>query len=245
MVRTSKVLLSVVTAAALVLGLFAQMMTAFALNNVPWSAKYFTENVEFKAGVPGDTNQFVVQYTNLGQATWVKGAAGQEARLGTGWTFGDAANPSDNTNDFNGGWSSNWLSANRIAGQTESTVLPGTNGTFTWTGKIPTGAASGNHQIKGQPVVDGQQWLENFGYYQGFTVAGAPGGGGAGPKVTSVVTDNGLGRVKVCFDRAMATSGGLSIARPQRLGPLGAARPDGARRPPAPPHRTAPRLTVD
>ena len=173
MFRSRKILVTVVATAALVLGLLAQALPAFALNNVPWSAKYFTENVEFRAATPGDTFQFVVQYTNLGQSSWVKGTIAQEARLGTGWTFGDPSSPAGNSNDSNGGWSSGWIAPNRLTTQQESTVLPGANGTFTYVAKVPTNAAPGRHQIKAQPLVEGASWLENYGYYQGFDVAAA------------------------------------------------------------------------
>ncbi len=211
MVRTTKVLVSVVSVAALVLGLFAQAIVALADTNNPAlvHVHFFTENVEKKAGVPGDTFQFVVQYTNGGSLSFVKGAANAEIRLGTGWSFGDPANPLDNTNDFSGGWSSNWLSSNRLAAQTESTVLPGTNATFTWSGKIPLGAVAGPHLIKAQPVVDGRQWGENYGYYQGFDVAAT--GVGAAPTVASVTTPNGTARPQVCFSKPMAKSGGFAI----------------------------------
>ncbi len=211
MVRTSKVFVTIVTAAALVLGMLALAIPALADTNnpAPWHSHYFTENVEFKTGVPGDSFQFVAQYTNGGQRSWVKGAVGQEARLGAGWTFGDPANPADNTNDFNGGWSVNWLSSNRLAAQTESTVLPGTNATFTYTGKIPAGAPAGRHAIKAQPVVEGVQWLENYGYYQGFDVQVT--GVAAAPTISSVTTPNGTARVQVCFNKPMATSDGFSI----------------------------------
>ncbi len=217
--------LTAASTAALVLGIAAQGLVVFADTNnpAPWHAHFFTENVEFKAGFPGDSFQFVVQYTNGGQRSWVLGLANQEARLGTGWTFGDAANPSDNTNDFSAGWSVNWLSLNRIAAQTESTVLPGTNATFTYSAKIPAGAAAGNKQIKFQPVIDGVQWLENYGAYHGFNVSTAapppppppPGGiqpSGNNPAVASVdTTAFGTARPRVCFTHSMATTDGYAI----------------------------------
>ncbi len=219
-------ILAAVSGAALVLGLALQaaIVSADTNNPAPWHAHYFTENVEFKAGIPGDSFQFVVQYTNGGSASWVKGAANQEARLGTGWTFGDLFSPSDNTGDFNAGWSLNWSSPNRIAGQTESTVLPGTNVTFTYNAKIPTTAANGKKMIKAQPVIDGVAWLENYGYYQGFDVSGSvvatptptlpPSGiapAGNNPVVASVGTPNGTARLTVCFNHSMATTDGFAV----------------------------------
>ncbi len=223
--RTAK-FLAAVSAAALVLGIAAQGLVVLADTNnpAPWHTHFFTENVEFKAGFPGDTSQFVVQYTNGGQRAWVLGLANQEARLGTGWTFGDPFSPSDNTNDSAAGWAVNWLSSNRIAAQTESTVLPGTNATFTYTAKIPTTAGIGKHQIKAQPVIEGVAWLENYGYYQGFDVTSTtptpppppPPGGiqptGNNPAVASVDTTGfGTARPRVCFTHSMATTDGYAI----------------------------------
>ncbi len=227
MSRTGK-FLAVASAVALALGIAAQGLVVFADTNnpAPWHAHYFTENVEFKVGVPGDTFQFVVQYSNGGQSSWVKGAPNQEARLGTGWTFGDPLNPSDNSNDFNGGWSLGWLSSTRITAQQESTVLPATNATFTFVAKIPANASSGRHQIKAQPVIDGVQWLENYGYYQGFDVSTtvtpppipvptSPPTGipctGSNPCVSSAGTPTGTARVQVCFNHGMATSDGFAV----------------------------------
>jgi hypothetical protein len=175
MVRTTKVLLTVVTAAALALSMLAQALTAFADtdNQAPWHAHYFTENVEFRDAAPGDSFQFIVGYTNGGRNSWVRGAANQEARLGTGWSFGDSANPNGNTNDFDAGWASNWLAPNRIAAQDDAIVLTARQGFFTYTARVPATAPSGLKQIKGQPVIDGVTWLENYGYYQGFNVTTA------------------------------------------------------------------------
>lgn len=166
MPRVTRVPLTIVTALALMLGILAQAFPAGAappLNNVDWSAIYFTENVEFHAALAGDEFQFVVQYTNLGQKAWVKGTAGQQAVLGT-------RAPLDNTSDFAAGWAVNWPAPDRLAVQDEQIVQPGREGTFIWTGKVPSGAATGQKQIRARPLIEGAQWLEDYGYYQGFNV---------------------------------------------------------------------------
>lgn len=177
MARSTRVLVTVVTVLALTLGMIAQALTAFAthdpdftLNNVDWSGIYFTENVEFTDAAEGEEFQFFVQFTNLGQRSWVLGQAGAEARLAAI----DPVTRVDSTADIAAGWVVDPLSPNRITRQEDAIVLPGHEGSFIWTGVVPEGAELGQKRINGRPVIDGQMFLEDYGYYQGFNVVAEP-----------------------------------------------------------------------
>lgn len=176
--RTVRPLMNLAMTLALGLSVLAQPVGADTNNQAPWHAHFFTENVEFRPAAPGDSFQFIVGFTNGGRNAWIKGAANQEAQLGTGWSFGDSANQLDNRNDFDAGWASNWLRPNRLAAQDEAIVTTGQQAFFNFTAKVPSNAPNGLKQIKGQPVIDGVTWLENYGYHQGFNVAAADPGTG-------------------------------------------------------------------
>ncbi len=97
-------------------------------------------------------------FRNTGTQTWTRGTLGQEARL--------AVN-GDNTM-----WAPlgvGWLSANRVAGQTEASVAPGATATFSFQVRAPT--APGVYSINLRPVIDGVTWMEDQGVFLTVTVA--------------------------------------------------------------------------
>ena len=96
-------------------------------------------------------------FTNAGTGTWVKGVLGREARLGI------------NLDDVT--WASlgvNWPLQNRVATQTEATVAPGQNATFTFQVKAP--ATPGVYSIHLRPVIEGTVWMEDEGVFLIITV---------------------------------------------------------------------------
>jgi uncharacterized protein YkwD len=93
-----------------------------------------------------------IVFRNTGSQAWVRGTMGQEARLAV--------------NQDNAQWAGlgvNWLSANRVAPQTESTVVPGAIGTFTFQVRAPT--APGLYAIHLRPVIDAVTWMEDEGVF--------------------------------------------------------------------------------
>jgi uncharacterized protein YkwD len=106
----------------------------------------------------GETSSpLTVAFMNAGATAWVKGAPGQEARLGI------------NLDDVT--WSSlgvNWPLPNRVATQTEATVNAGQTATFTFQVKAP--AAPGVYSIHLRPVIDGVTWMEDEGVFLIVTV---------------------------------------------------------------------------
>ena len=98
-----------------------------------------------------------ITFANTGTGTWVKGVLGQEARLGV------------NLDDVT--WAAlgvNWPFASRVAAQSEATVAPGQNATFTFQVKAP--ATPGVYSIHLRPVIDGTTWMEDEGVFLIVTV---------------------------------------------------------------------------
>ena len=96
-------------------------------------------------------------FLNAGATPWTKGVLGQEARLGI------------NLDDVT--WSSlgvGWPLPNRVATQTEATVMAGQTATFTFQVKAP--AAPGVYSIHLRPVIDGVTWMEDEGVFLVVTV---------------------------------------------------------------------------
>ena len=99
-----------------------------------------------------------IQFLNTGTSPWVKGSLGQQANLGV-------------VND-NAMWSAlgvGWLSANRVAGQSEAIVVPGSIGTFSFQLRAPS--TPGVYRIAVRPVIDGTTWMEDQGVFLVVTVA--------------------------------------------------------------------------
>jgi hypothetical protein len=98
-----------------------------------------------------------VRYRNTGSLSWVKGVTGQQVNLGV--TGEDKA------------WSASasaWPTADRVAVQSESSVLPGQAATFTF--RVFAPSTPGTYTLRLRPVVDGTMWLEDEGVFIQITV---------------------------------------------------------------------------
>ncbi len=108
---------------------------------------------------PGATSGMLsVRFTNTGTRTWVNGVLGQQANLGV---VGDVTT-----------WSAlgvRWLSANRVAAQTEASVAPGAVGTFTF--QLIAPSVPGIYRFAVRPVIDGTTWMEDDGVFLVVTVS--------------------------------------------------------------------------
>src|SRR5919197_2372462 len=116
----------------------------------------------------------MVTIQNTGTKTWTKGVLGQEARLGI--------KNDDRT------WASlavNWLSPDRVAAQTEATVAPGQNATFTF--KVRAPQTPSIYVLALRPVIDGVTWLEDEGVFVSVNVSG-----GARPVLATAIVQQGL-----------------------------------------------------
>ena len=98
-----------------------------------------------------------ISFRNAGSQSWMRGTLGQEARLAV--------------NQDNAQWAAlgvNWLSANRVAAQTEATVTPGGVATFTFQVRAPS--TPGLYAIHLRPVIDAVSWMEDEGVFLYITV---------------------------------------------------------------------------
>jgi uncharacterized protein YkwD len=98
-----------------------------------------------------------ITFRNAGSLSWIRGTMGQEARLAV--------------NQDNARWVAlgvNWLSANRVAAQTEAAVTPGGVATFTFQVRAPS--TPGLYAIHLRPVIDAVTWMEDQGVFLYITV---------------------------------------------------------------------------
>ena len=118
---------------------------------------------------PGDVSTATVAYYNSGSLGWVSGVMGQVAYLGT-WDNepgqdrasplgGDGTNASPNTG---------WPRYNRIAMQPAPYVGPGQVSWFQFTIRAPLEA--GYYRLYLRPLIEGAQWMEDFGVFWLVTV---------------------------------------------------------------------------
>ena len=98
-----------------------------------------------------------IAFRNTGSQSWTKGILGQEARLAVNRDVTTWA-----------GLGVNWMSANRVSAQTESSVGPG--GTATFTFQVIAPSAPGTYAINLRPVIDGVTWMEDEGVFLYVTV---------------------------------------------------------------------------
>ena len=118
---------------------------------------------------PGDRATATVAYYNSGSRGWVSGKLGEVAYLGT-WSpepgqdmassvGGDGTSGSPNTG---------WPRFNRIAIQPASYVGPGQVSWFQFTVQAPM--TPGTYRLYLRPLVEGAQWMEDYGVYWVVTV---------------------------------------------------------------------------
>jgi hypothetical protein len=119
---------------------------------------------------PGDSATAVVAYYNSGSLGWTLGRMGEVAYLGT-WgphpgqdrasvLGGDGSNGSPNTN---------WPRFNRIAVQPAPYVGPGQVAWFQFSVRAPS--VPGTYKLYLRPLIEGAQWMEDFGVFWLVTVA--------------------------------------------------------------------------
>src|SRR5256885_3827722 len=138
-----------------------------------------------------------IVFRNTGTQTWTKGVLGLEARLGI--------------NQDDAQWAPlgvNWLSVNRVAAQTEASVPPGANATFTFQVRAPQ--IAGTYSLHLRPVIDGTAWMEDQGVFLTITV---PLPAGTVPRLAATVIRSGLAHP---WDLAFAPDGRMFVT--ERVG---------------------------
>jgi peptidoglycan/xylan/chitin deacetylase (PgdA/CDA1 family) len=112
---------------------------------------------------PGHTATATVAFENTGTLGWYAGKMGAAAYLGT-W----GPEPGQDKPSPLGGIELGWPAPNRIAAQPAAFVGPGQVSWFQFTVKAP--ATPGVYRLGLRPVIEGAQWLEDFGVYWYVTV---------------------------------------------------------------------------
>src|SRR5438045_271602 len=103
---------------------------------------------------PAGTVPYTLHFRNTGTETWQRGVGGRQVNLGVS---GDSTAPAD------AGMAVGWLSANRVATTTETTVAPNAIATFTFTLRAPS--TPGTYRLALHPVLEGVQHLEDEGVF--------------------------------------------------------------------------------
>jgi hypothetical protein len=119
---------------------------------VDYHSRWVSESAFPTLRVGQISGPLTIVFRNAGSQTWVRGTLGQEARLAV--------------NQDNAQWAAlgvNWMSANRVAPQTEATVTPGGVGTFTFQVRAPM--MPGLYAIHLRPVIDAVTWMEDEGVF--------------------------------------------------------------------------------
>ena len=122
-----------------------------------YHAKWASQSTYPTLRVGQTSAPLTISFTNTGSSVWVKGALGQEARLGI------------NLDDLT--WAAlgvGWPLQNRVAVQSEATVAAGQTATFTFQVKAP--ATPGLYSIHLRPVIEGTTWMEDDGVFLTVTV---------------------------------------------------------------------------
>src|SRR5437899_231377 len=127
----------------------------------------WTSQTQMPAMQPASTSQVTLLFRNTGTKTWTRGLAGSQSWIRG--TLGQEARLA--VNQDNAQWAAlgvNWMSANRVAPQTEATVVPGGVGTFTFQVRAPM--TPGLYAIHLRPVIDAVTWMEDEGVFLYITV---------------------------------------------------------------------------
>lgn len=174
---------------------------------------------------PGDQGTATVAYINSGSRGWVLGRAGETAYLGTSGPEPGQDRPSQIGGDGRfGSPNTGWPSFNRLAVQPASYVGPGQVAWFQFRVQAPM--IPGTYRIALRPLVEGSEWLEDYGVFWVVTVpaqavttpVGTPTPVSQPLTVTIVSSTYGyLAAVTspgaVCSARAALPSGNLSTAQ--------------------------------
>jgi len=120
---------------------------------------------------PGETSTAVVAYRNSGSFGWVSGRMGQVAYLGTWSPEPGQDHPTPLGGDGQlGSPATGWPRYNRIAVQPAPYVGPNQVAWFQFTIQAPT--TPGTYRLYLRPLIEGAQWMEDYGVFWVVTVKG-------------------------------------------------------------------------
>jgi uncharacterized lipoprotein YddW (UPF0748 family) len=118
---------------------------------------------------PGERSTATVAYYNSGSKGWVSGRMGEVAYLGTWSPVPGQDQPTMLGGDGQqGSPSTGWPRYNRVALQPSNYVGPNQVAWFQFTIQAPT--APGTYRLYIRPLIEGAQWMEDYGVYWYVTV---------------------------------------------------------------------------
>jgi uncharacterized lipoprotein YddW (UPF0748 family) len=118
---------------------------------------------------PGERSTAVVAYYNTGSRGWIKDKMGEVAFLGTWGPQPGQDRPSPLGGDgMFGSPNTGWARYNRISEQPAEYVGPGQVAWFQFTIQAPT--TPGTYRLYLRPLIEGAQWMEDFGVFWLVTV---------------------------------------------------------------------------
>jgi hypothetical protein len=118
---------------------------------------------------PGDRSSAVVAYYNTGSRGWVSGRLGEVAYLGTWNPVPGQDQPSQIGGDGGSGSpNTGWPRYNRVAIQPASYVGPDQIAWFQFTLQAPV--VPGTYTLAIRPLIEGAQWMEDYGVFWYVTV---------------------------------------------------------------------------
>ena len=124
---------------------------------------------------PGDTSTAVVAMYNSGSFGWVKALMGQVAFLGTWVPIPGQDQPSVLGGDGQqGSPNTGWPRFNRVAVQPADYVGPNQVAWFQFAVRAPQ--TPGSYVLYIRPLIEGAQWMEDYGIYWQITVPSTTGG---------------------------------------------------------------------
>jgi hypothetical protein len=117
----------------------------------------------------GERSTATVAYYNSGSRGWVLGRMGEVAYLGTWSPSPGQDQPSSLGGDGQlGSPNTGWPRFNRVAIQSSEYVGPNQVAWFQFTIQAPS--APGSYRLYIRPLVEGAQWMEDYGVYWSVTV---------------------------------------------------------------------------
>ncbi len=123
----------------------------------------------YMALCPGETQTATVAFYNTGSNGWVLSRMGQAAFLGTNGPEPGIDQPSILGGDGqNGSPATGWPRYNRIAAQPATWVGPGQVSWFQF--QIQAPQTPGTYKLYIRPLIEGAQWMEDFGVFWQITV---------------------------------------------------------------------------
>ncbi len=138
-------------------------------SGIPGLHAYWYGQTGYPTLCPGQTSRAVVAFYNSGSEGWAIATDYTAVHLGTSGPEPGLNNASVlGGNSTHGTVQTRWVDYHRVAGQPVPWIGPNQVAWFQFTVKAPT--TPGSYRLYLRPLIEGRQWLEDFGVYWQVTV---------------------------------------------------------------------------